>query len=598
MKNKDIGSILDTATVEEADRLLSGVDTEGDGSVSGERVRRRAMEKCGLANEASSIGDNDVIAIPQKRKTKRTVFRVLAAAAALVLVVGGVIGIVRRMGSENEYGRAVEFFEQYALKTDGLSEKEIRNVYNDIYSNNFADPKTAEVIEASLIERNVSSDTLSSAKQAYNAASALWSLNCTFGSSSYDVRAFVGDSRIYDGEVHYVRDYALRDYNGYPAEFLTDCTFSKYVGDRPVWSCAFPLGYVTAYCPVDDGVIVYGYNEAITEDRIFFIYDCDEETQAALKARFVAEELSKYADMAEDRLFIAKIDADGKLVFKKDAGEGDINSEYPAAVCPAPDGGIAVFLSGQHSYKRTSEDEYRLESCTAFTLELYTAEGERKSSILKICETDQPTHLLSVSACEGGFIALMGSDLFPFPNPSERSIARIAPDGTVTELAKLEGDEYARFIPSSICEYCGKVYISGYEYRSEYAIWNGGRGEIQPLLDSIFDDLINSGKEWDIPSEELTPRVREIYTAKLLVFDPENGIREAASLPGAIGSTLSVGDNGVLIWNADEFVSTFFSPATSSFTIGGACAVRQFRFNETGTLAGVIPTGAMVIYRR
>ena len=314
--------------------------------------------------------------------------------------------------------------------------------------------------------------------------------------------------------------------------------------------------------------------------------------------RFVAEELSKYADMAEDRLFIAKIDADGKLVFKKDAGEGNINNEYPAAVCPAPDGGIAVFLRGQHSYKRTSDDEYRLEYCTAFTLELYTADGERKSSILKICETDQPTHLLAVSACEGGSIALMGSDLFPFPMPFERSIVRIAPDGTVTELAKLEGDEYARFVPSSVYEYCGRIYISGYEYSSTDTVWNGGRGEIGPLLDSIFDDLINSGKDWDIPSEELTPRVRAIYTAKLLVFDPENGIREAASLPGAIGSTLSVGANGELIWNADELVSTFFSPATSSFTIGGTCAVRQFRFNETGTLAGVIPTGAMVIYRR
>jgi hypothetical protein len=44
--------------------------------------------------------------------------------------------------------------------------------------------------------------------------------------------------------------------------------------------------------------------------------------------------------------------------------------------------------------------------------------------------------------------------------------------------------------------------------------------------------------------------------------------------------------------------STFFSPATSSFTIGGTCRVYRYTFGEGGALVSQTKTDETTIYRR
>ena len=93
--------------------------------------------------------------------------------------------------------------------------------------------------------------------------------------------------------------------------------------------------------------------------------------------------------------------------------------------------------------------------------------------------------------------------------------------------------------------------------------------------------------------------VRDNYTAVLLLCDPEGGAPETFySVKGSLGGKLTVNDAGELAWDVESVVNTFFSPATSSFTIGGTCQLFRYTFDAAGTLLHQEDTGETVPYRR
>ena len=122
----------------------------------------------------------------------------------------------------------------------------------------------------------------------------------------------------------------------------------------------------------------------------------------------------------------------------------------------------------------------------------------------------------------------------------------------------------------------------------------GGRYEIADVLDYLFSNNI-----WEISSEALTPMVRKNYTALLLICDPRSGTPlEFYSVEGSLGGKLAVSEEGALLWDVESIASTFFSPATSSFTIGGSCEVFRYRFGSDGLLLSQENTGETVPYHR
>ena len=93
--------------------------------------------------------------------------------------------------------------------------------------------------------------------------------------------------------------------------------------------------------------------------------------------------------------------------------------------------------------------------------------------------------------------------------------------------------------------------------------------------------------------------VRDNYTAVLLLCGPEGGAPETFySVKGSLGGALRVDGDGGLSWDVESVVSTFFSPATSSFTIGGTCRVFRYFFDGAGNLVRQEDTGETVPYRR
>ena len=120
-----------------------------------------------------------------------------------------------------------------------------------------------------------------------------------------------------------------------------------------------------------------------------------------------------------------------------------------------------------------------------------------------------------------------------------------------------------------------------------------GRG-IEPVIIYIYDN-----NKMDITSEELTPIVRDIYTATLLVCDVGSGVpEEVYSVKGGLGLWFEYNDAGQLVWYMESIMSTFFSPETNSFTIGGTTYVYRYTFDSNGVLVNEEDTGQRALFRR
>ena len=99
-------------------------------------------------------------------------------------------------------------------------------------------------------------------------------------------------------------------------------------------------------------------------------------------------------------------------------------------------------------------------------------------------------------------------------------------------------------------------------------------------MNYLFDNNI-----YEISSEELTPLVRDNYTAMLLVCEPRVGKpQEYYAVEGSRGGKLSVSNEGNLLWNVESITDTKFSIATSAFSIMGTSYVFRYTFNPNGAL--------------
>lgn len=174
-------------------------------------------------------------------------------------------------------------------------------------------------------------------------------------------------------------------------------------------------------------------------------------------------------------------------------------------------------------------------------------------------------------------------------------IVKVDCEGNITESFSY-GDENSYYYITDMIEFGENIYLSAYvvpklENEDQNA---GGRYEIAAILNYIFENNL-----WKISDEELTPMVRDNYTAMLLVCEINAGLpREFYSVKGSLGGKLSVSDTGNLLWQVESIATTFFSPATSSFTIGGTSYVYRYAFDDSGKLISQEQTGEIAAYRR
>lgn len=74
--------------------------------------------------------------IAKKRKTNRRPHKLIAACVALVLVFGS-LSTMFVLAEQAEYNKALDFFNDHNIQTDGFSRDDIKSIYRDISTKNF-----------------------------------------------------------------------------------------------------------------------------------------------------------------------------------------------------------------------------------------------------------------------------------------------------------------------------------------------------------------------------------------------------------------------------------------------------------------------------
>lgn len=266
--------------------------------------------------------------------------------------------------------------------------------------------------------------------------------------------------------------------------------------------------------------------------------------------------------------FLARLDENGNILWQHKLNH-NFQHEYIAAVLDNGDGTLAVISRGDLKYLCLSQ---------------YNVDG----SELSFHKTEVGNLGIQNAARLGdGYLV----QLWNSTQGETARLVKLDQEGNILDGFIYEGED-CYYTITDMVEFGGWIYLSAYAVPEQND--KSGRYEISNILDYVFDK-----EDWEISSEELTPIVRDNYTAVLLLCNPNGGAPETFySVKGSLGGKLNINDMGELVWNVESITNTFFSPATSSFTIGGTCQVFRYTFDDAGILLTQEDSGESIPYSR
>ena len=311
----------------------------------------------------------------------------------------------------------------------------------------------------------------------------------------------------------------------------------KWVDGQQVWEASFKNLWLDSYAVLGDSVIVYGQTPTWSSEQ------------------------TQYA-------WLALVDASGQIRWQHVMDNG-FKHEYIGAVLPDEDG-LAVFSRGNLKVLCLSRFD-RTGQRTHFSQTEVGSYGIRNAARL----------------ADGYLVQLLDYA------QGDRLI-KMTRDGTLAD-AYTYGSEDENYYIADMAEFAGKICLSAYAVpRMADDMPHTSHYEIGPVLEEIY-----AGKDFEISNEALTQKVRDNYTALLLICDPISGEPQVFySVAGSLGAALSVNENGELVWEVESITDTFLSMATSSFTIGGASTVYRYTFDAAGTLLSQEKTEIAAPFRK
>ena len=432
------------------------------------------------------------------------------------------------------YNDAVIFFSEHDLSVNGLSRGEIKKVYKDITTGSFAYGKTAEVIEKSIDISLVGGYEIFQDEPTPEDLESLWNYK------NYNGRYLIQNSVESVNDVSY-KYYSEEKYDEKLGFNIHDKSiFEKYVDDKLIWSAQFNDFWIENYVVFGEKLIVYGQSP----------------TWSSIQNRYA---------------FMAMIDSNGSILWETKLNN-EFKTEYIASIIPT-DEKITVFSRGELKY-------------------LCLSEYDLNGNILSFYKNEVGNYgIKNAAKLADGYIV----QLISYVTGEYARIVKVSGDGILTDSFSYNSEDSYYYITNMI-EYNGNVYLSAYtvpvlENEENNA---GGRYDIAAVLNYIFKN-----QKFNISNEELTELVRENFTAVLLVCDPASGTpQEFYSVKGSIGGELALSDSDKLSWDVESITDTFFSPMTSSFTIGGASFIYRYTFDKTGTILSREKTEEIKNFRR
>ena len=489
-------------------------------------------------DEATSFAAASEKSIPDaaisKMRARRVRWSVLAACLALMIIISS--AAVAVAAEAREYKAAVTFFEENGLSSSGLTRAEIKEVYRDITTQNFTYGKTAEVMM-----RTVWGYEIMQTEPTPEELASLWNKNeenVLIKEKGYDYR--IKTVEAYDDE-DWQHVYLSYQQNLSKVNLFLEC----YLDGDLIWQSEIKPFHICGAVHTPAGTAVWGYGPNIYTS-------------------------SSYASLTS---WIARIDDDGNMVWAKMLYRS-FKFELINTIIDNGDGTWAVI----------SRDG----NLSSLYLRQFDTDGDELSSK----NIDIGNFGIGCAVKLGdGYLVQLGNVLGNVRH-TERLI-KLDRDGNVLESFSY-GEDGVDYYITDMAEFGGKIYLSAYAVPTQTD--GGGRDEIANILSYIWkthkDDLFG------VSDEELTPLVQDNYTAVLLVCDTESGEPTTFySVKSSLGAELQVAD-GKLEWNVQTIVNAVFSPATSSFTIGGTCKVFRYTFDRSGILIEQKDTGETVSYRR
>ncbi len=247
------------------------------------------MNEHDIFKAIGNVGVDLIAESAEKKKKKHIVPILIAAALALILIFGSVAA--HFVYSERaDYDRAVVFFAENELSTEGLTRDEIKSVYRDISSGAFAEPKTAEVLSKLSLEKYLT-ELLSLDAETLRE---LWQTHVEY------LKHLIPAERRYTIEQD-------------DSEKFLDC----HEGEELIWRAPLASNISVELVVLDDRLLVYGYRNSISSFSYPYassLIDPIPKTPLAFMFDKDGTELWRY-DPGGNGSLDAVIISDGELIF-------------------------------------------------------------------------------------------------------------------------------------------------------------------------------------------------------------------------------------------------------------------------------------------
>lgn len=471
--------------------------------------------------------DDDILErseVPAARR-KKPIIRKWGILAACIALAAGLAGAAFA-AEEKEYSKAVEFFAENGLSTEGLSRSDVKAVYRDITTQQFTFDKTAEVLK-----HRVPGLEISQREPTPEELEELWNTNVW--TPPQERPGF-----------NYSIDYKYKPHESEDIEVLDKMILECYRDGALLWTAEFSDFSISDSVHTSAGTAVWG------SDNIVWGGD-----------NGWSRTLSAYSRLV-------RIDDNGNILWEREINHGQ-KSEIVFDVLDNGDGTWTVIGRADKNYLCLSQ---------------YDIDGNEISS----CMTEMGMIFVSNAVRLGDGYLIKVLDAKNEDNPR---LVKLDHEGNLIDSFTYEGEDCDYYITEMI-EFGGRVYLSGYAVPKQKDV--GGRYDVANILDYLF-----SRDDFDITSEELTPMVKDNYTAVLLLCDPEGGKPETFySVKGSLGAELSVNSAGELEWNVNDIIGVGFSPYTGVASLFGTCRVVRYSFDTSGNLIGQVDTGETASYMR